>query len=170
MELKDLKNGFLVETRGGELYRVMRDYPCKLNKDGTYEYKDTFLDNWHYDYFDSYYDNLTYCVSEDLDIVKVYQQEPGKSNYNLLWERKEFNGHNDCLNLLYNMGYRYITVEQDTFYAYKEAVNFNAPIDATREPIQLFAGFFAALSPDFYYKISQYDNEDGGNMLCITYD
>lgn len=160
MKLEDLKTGFLVRTREGEYYRVFKDYPCKLNKDGSYDYEDIFLDNSHYDYFNNYNDDLTNCESEDLDIIQVYQQEPGSSEYNLLWERNDFNGYPECLNLLYNMGYRYLVVEQGNLYIYKEAMNANAPIASTRQLVQLFARFFTTLGPDFYYKISRYD-EDG---------
>ena len=167
MELKDLKTGFFVRTREGEHYRVFRDYPCKRNEDGTYEYEDIFLDDSHYDYFNNYNDDLTNYISNDLDIIEVYYQEPGSPDYTVLWKREEFNGYSDCLNLLYNMGYRYLVVDQGNLYTYKEAFNANAPIAATREPIQLFARFFTTLGPDFYYKISQYDDEDGGTYYIL---
>lgn len=167
MELKDLKNGFLVETKEGELYRVFRDYPYQRNEDGSYEYEDIFLDDSKYDYFNNYNEDLTNCVSEDLDIMKVYYQKPGDSDYTVLWERKEFNGYSDCLNLLYNMGYRYLVVEQGNLYTYKEAFNVNVPIASTCQPIQLFARFFTTLGPDFYYKISQYDDEDGETYYML---
>ena len=167
MKLKDLKTGFLVETREGEFYRVIRDYPCKLNEDGSYDYEDIFLDGPHYDYFNNYNDDLTNCESEELDIVTVCYQKLGDSDYTVIWEREDFNGYSKTLELLYNMGYRYITVEQGTLYTYKEATNVNMPIASTRESIQLFARFFTTLGPDFYYQISQYDDKEGETYYIL---
>lgn len=160
MKLKDLKTGFLVETRENCVYRVIKDYPCKINEDGSYEYEDILLDNPNYDYLNNYNDDLTHCDFEELDIVKVYQQEPGGLNYNLLWEREDFNGHNDCLNLLYNMGYRYIFREYETLYTTKEDINNISLVDSECEFIQIFSKFFKYLSSKYYYEIKRHE-EDG---------
>ena len=88
MEIKDIKSGYVVVTRGGErliVTRTNQDYftKCFGNRDG-------------YVYADCYDENLCHNGTKVFDIVKVYglSNDPGRalcitdlSTRPLLWER-----------------------------------------------------------------------------------
>lgn len=123
MKKSDLKDGMVVELRNGNRYMFIS------------EINNFISETLGYDQY-SFNDDLTHCIDEECDIMKVFKPIKNgcfsdilKISNELIWERKEVENENltltqdqhDKLRALRTLGYNWIARDKDSYlYAYNK--------------------------------------------------